>query len=387
MSILFCIREQFLPIVGSYSFRINRLLQRLEDSEKIFLVPKNQDKKIVERSYNSLTFQTFTPIPRFSYWYKSLAIFPFVLECSNIMKRISKKNDVKVIYGFGFTVALNSRMSAKNIPLILDICEADLPYARLSNQSFISSFLATHAENFIFSSIENKEGEIFVLNHTMKDYLKKRGLTKKKINVAYDGTDPSIFEPKSFDEKKKHPSLIFTGDLDSRDGVDILIKSFVRVKREFKDARLYIIGDGPFLPRLKTLASKLNISKNVVFTGWIPFKKLMNELPNFLLGIIPSKYHLMNDLTIPRKTFEFMAAGVPVIASDLNAMREVIKNGQSGLLFKPDDHESLSEAILRLICNPSLYNRIQKNGRKISEKYGIDNEVVKIEKSIRKYAL
>jgi glycosyltransferase involved in cell wall biosynthesis len=386
MSILFCIREQFLPIVGSYSFRINRLLKRLEDSEKMFLVPRNQDKKIVEKTYNSLTFQTFTPIPRFSYWYKSLVIFPFVLECSTIMKKISNMNDVKVIYGFGFTVALNSRMSTSNTPLVLDICEADLPYARLSNQSSISGFLAAHAENFIFSSIEDKEGEIFVLNQAMKDYFKKRGITSKKIRVAYDGTDPSIFKPKSFDEKRKNPCIIFTGDLDSRDGVDILIKSFVRVKREFKDVRLYIIGDGPFLPRLKNLASKLNLSNNIIFTGWIPFEKLMKDLPNFLVGVVPSKYHLMNDIAIPRKTFEFMAAGVPVVASDLNAMREVIQNNQSGLFFNTDDHESLSEAIIRLISDPSMYNRIQKNGREISEKHGVDKEVAKIERSIRKYA-
>jgi len=384
MSILFCIREQFLPIVGSYSFRINRLLKRLDDKEKIFLVPKNQDKKIVEKNYNSLTFQTFTPIPRFSYWHKSLAIFPFLLECSAMMNEISKKIDVKVIYGFGFTVALNSRMSAKDIPLILDICEADLPYARLSKHSSISNFLTINAENFIFSSLDDKEGEIFVLNYAMKDYLIKRGINGNKIKIAYDGTDPSIFKPKDFDEKS--PDIIFTGDLDSRDGVDTLIKSFVRVSKEVEDARLYIIGDGPFLPRLKTLASKLNINKNVVFTGWMPFEKLMKNLPNFLLGVVPSKYHLMNDLAIPRKTFEFMAAGVPVIASDLNAMREIIKNGQSGILSEPEDHEALAESILRLMFNPSLYKKIQKNGREIAEKYSIDNEVVKMEKSIRKYA-
>jgi len=383
MSILFCIREQFLPIMGSYSFRINRLLTRLEDAEKIFLIPKNQDKKIVEKSYNSLTFQTYTSIPRFSYWYKSLAILPFILECSTIMKRITKMKDVKAIYGFGFTVALNS-MNMKNIPLILDICEADLPYARLNNQSSISSFFTSHAENFIFSSIEDKEGEIFVLNRAMKEYLKKRGMNSKKIKIAYDGTEPSIFKPKSFDEKK--PNIIFTGDLDSRDGVDVLIKSFVSVKEKFKDAKLYIVGDGPFLSRLKTLASKLKISKNVIFTGWVPFEKLVKSLPNFLLGVVPSKHHLMNELTIPRKIFEFMAAGIPVIASDLSAIREVVKNDRTGLLFDPDDQESLSEAILRVMCNSVLYNRIQKNGRRISEKYGIENEVVKIERSIRKYA-
>ncbi len=387
MSILFCIREQFLPVVGSYSFRINRLLNRLKDSEKIFLVPKNQNKKIIERSYKSLTFQTFAPIPRFSYWYKFAALFPFVLECSTIMKKIVEVKDVKVIYGFGLTIALNSHMSTNNIPLILDICEADLLYARLRNQSFISSFLTSHVENFILSSIENNEGKIFVLSKSMKDYLKKRGLNGKKIKIAYDGTDPSMFKTKSFYDKKKYPNIIFTGDLGPRDGVDILIKSFVRVKKDFKDAKLYIVGDGPFLPRLKVLASKLNISKNVVFTGWIPFKKLVKDLPSFLLGIVPSKHCLMNELAIPRKTFEFMAAGVPVIASDLSAIREVIKTNQSGLLFDPDDHESLSEAILKLMSNPCLYNRIQKNGIKTSEKYGVENEVTKIEKSIRKYVV
>jgi len=225
-----------------------------------------------------------------------------------------------------------------------------------------------------------------VLTRAMKDYLKERVLNSEKIKIAYDGTDPSIFKPKSFDEKREHPCIVFTGDLGSRDGVDVLIKSFVHVKKEFEDARLHIIGDGPFLPRLKNLASKLKISENVVFTGWIPFEKLVESLPNFLLGVVPSKYHLMNDLAIPRKTFEFMAAGIPVIASDLSAMREVIENGRSGLLFEPYNHEALSEKILRLMSDSHLYNKIQKNGRKISEKYGVDNEVAKIERSIRKYA-
>jgi glycosyltransferase involved in cell wall biosynthesis len=219
----------------------------------------------------------------------------------------------------------------------------------------------------------------------MKKYLEQKGIDSRRIHVVYDGTDPKMFRIRPVDAKRGNPSVVFIGDIDWRDGVDDLIISFADVVKELPEARLYIIGDGPLRSYLTKLVYKIGLYKHVLFTGWIPFSKLTQWLPNFMVGAIPSKNCLLNNIVIPRKTFELMAAGVPVVAPNLEAIKEIIENGVSGILFEPGNRNALKESILKLLTDEVLYNKIQQNGRIIAEKYSSDAEIAKISTLLRKY--
>jgi glycosyltransferase involved in cell wall biosynthesis len=80
-----------------------------------------------------------------------------------------------------------------------------------------------------------------------------------------------------------------------------------------------------------------------------------------------------------------MAAGVPVVASNLEAIKEIIEDGVSGVLFEAGNLNALKESILKLLTDEVLYNKIQQNGRVIAEKYSTDSEIAKINTLLRKY--
>jgi glycosyltransferase involved in cell wall biosynthesis len=378
-SILFYIREPFLPIRGSLHYRIHNILLNLNRVTKIFIVPSNQDEQIIRNAYsNSFVYKTHTTIPRFSIRSKFLMVSIFSTEAFFQLKKIIKKHNIKVIYAFGPLILINLYYNHLEIPCFLDLTETDLPYVKLSENKILSRTVGLHIENLLLSYAEKTNTELIVLSELMKKYLIKKGIKANNMLVVYDGTNPDLFSPIDY-SKKHNKSIAFIGDIDNRrDGIDVLLKAFSYVVKSLNEVKLYIIGDGPDLQKMIKLCSKLQLHKNVVFTGWIPFSQLTRILPTFSTGVVPSKKTLLNEMVIPRKTFEYMAAGLPVVASNLPAIREVIKDNFSGMLFTPDDEIDLSEKLIELLTNEELYMKIQRNGIMIARQYNVNKEINKI---------
>jgi len=385
-SILFYIREPFLPIRGSLHYRIHNILLNLNRATKLFIVPSNQDEQIIRNTYpNSFVYKTHTPIPRFSIRSKFLMVSIFSTEVFFQLKKIIKKHNIKAIYAFGPLILINLYYNRLEIPCFLDLTETDLPYVKLSENKILSRTVGLHIENLLLSYAEKTNPELIVLSESMKKYLIKKGIKANNMLVVYDGTNPDLFSPIDY-SKKHNKSIVFIGDVDNRrDGIDVLLKAFSYVVKLLNEVRLYIIGDGPDLQKMIKLCSKLQLNKNVVFTGWIPFSQLTRILPTFSIGVVPSKKTLLNEMVIPRKTFEYMAAGLPVVASNLPAIREVIKDNFSGRLFTPENEIDLSEKLIELLTNEELYMKIQRNGIMIARQYNVNKEINKLLIKISSY--
>jgi glycosyltransferase involved in cell wall biosynthesis len=383
---MFIVRESFLPLRGSVSFRVSKLADNFNDLQRVFLVPRSQKAELLKERYRECyVYKTITDIPRFYSIYKPLSILSFGMEIISRVRKILQKHKIKTIYGFGSIISVSSKLGQWSTPLVLDIFETDLPSLRWSYKNSLLHYLGSLSERTVLSCLTSECHEVIVLTNAMKKYLEQKGIDSRRIHVVYDGTDPKMFRIRPVDAKRGNPSVVFIGDIDWRDGVDDLIISFADVVKELPEARLYIIGDGPLRSYLTKLVYKIGLYKHVLFTGWIPFSKLTQWLPNFMVGAIPSKNCLLNNIVIPRKTFELMAAGVPVVAPNLEAIKEIIENGVSGILFEPGNRNALKESILKLLTDEVLYNKIQQNGRIIAEKYSSDAEIAKISTLLRKY--
>jgi glycosyltransferase involved in cell wall biosynthesis len=196
--------------------------------------------------------------------------------------------------------------------------------------------------------------------------------------VVYDTTDPTLFSPIDYDVKISDPIVGFIGDIYYRDGVDVLIKAMAIVNKEMPNVKLYLVGDGPDKNRILKIAHRIGIEKNLVITGWLPFRKVVDLLHKMIIGVAPARPLLMNRLVIPRKVYEYMSAGVVTIASDLEAIREIIEDKNSGFLVKSLNFEELAEAILHLLYDRKLYTRIQHQARKTIEELSVEREVGRI---------
>ncbi|GAB4581312.1 MAG: glycosyltransferase family 4 protein [Anaerolineales bacterium] len=143
--------------------------------------------------------------------------------------------------------------------------------------------------------------------------------------------------------------IISVGRLAPEKNWKTLLEAIAQLVLSRPAVRLALIGDGPSLEELKNLAQELGIAQNVEFVGIVPFQDIPRYLKAADLFAFASTSETQGLVTI-----EALAAGLPVVAVDATGTRDVIRNGQDGLLTD-NTPESLARAIARLLENKTLY--------------------------------
>ena len=128
------------------------------------------------------------------------------------------------------------------------------------------------------------------------------------------------------------------GRLHEVKGFDILLRSAARLRDQGVDFRLRIAGDGPELGALRALRSELGLNSRVEFCGWL--SNTADFLSGLDLFVVPSRAEAFGLVVV-----EAMAAGVPVVASDIKGPRDILKGGRFGRLARSEDDEALASAI------------------------------------------
>ena len=154
-------------------------------------------------------------------------------------------------------------------------------------------------------------------------------------------------------------------ELHPNKGLDILIRSFASIVGKHKDAVLVIVGDGEQWSGLNTLARSLNLENRVFFAGFV--ENAREYLDAADVFVLPSRKE-----GLPTVILEAGLARVPVVASRVGAIPEIIEDGVSGLLISPDDVEGLTTALLRIKEDTALRERVRlalhaRNVRDFSE--------------------
>jgi glycosyltransferase involved in cell wall biosynthesis len=141
--------------------------------------------------------------------------------------------------------------------------------------------------------------------------------------------------------------LGYIGQLLRRKNLECLLTAFARLARSRGNLRLTIVGEGPLAGDLRRLAVSLGLDGRVTFTGYRADRLAM--LKTFDVLVLPSWRE-----GIPRCLMEAMAARVPVVASDIPGSRELIHDGRTGLLFRPEDPDQLAQVIATVLDRQEL---------------------------------
>ena len=142
----------------------------------------------------------------------------------------------------------------------------------------------------------------------------------------------------------KHPTFAFCGRLDFEKGVPLLLRAFARMHTAVPDAALRIIGRGPLQPELERLVAELDLASAVTFTGWLEPPQIDIHLADAWSLVVPSLWAEPSGLV----AIEAIMRGVPVIASRIGGLSEVVEDGRSGLLFPNGDEAALTERMLSI---------------------------------------
>lgn len=227
-----------------------------------------------------------------------------------------------------------------------------------------------------FKFILSRADKILSTSNIMAEETKK--YTRKKILITPFGIDLNKFGPKKVESIFKKDDIVLgtIRNLSPRYGIEVLLEAFKFLKEKFIQfpLKLLIVGGGELESKLKKLACDLNVKESVVFTGLVNYDKV-------------SEYHNMIDVFIAlsdddsHESFgvaiiEASATEKPVVVTNVGGLKEVVKDGETGFIIKPNDPIEAAKYIEKLILNKSLREEMGKNGRKrVSELYDFRNNL------------
>ncbi len=192
----------------------------------------------------------------------------------------------------------------------------------------------------------------------------EEGVKPEKIKIIFNGIDLADFSTAKNEahqsKLRKEPDTLIVlsvGRLVEQKGHEFLIRSAPAVVSNRPEVAFYIAGDGPLKDSLNALIASLGITDNFHLLG------NRKDVPELLgeadLFVLPSIYE-----GLPISLLEAMAAGLPVICTDIPAARDVIEDGVSGRLVPPKDVEALASAIVDLLSDQEKRNILAKNAEK-----------------------
>jgi glycosyltransferase involved in cell wall biosynthesis len=183
----------------------------------------------------------------------------------------------------------------------------------------------------------------------------------------------------ALDNRGPTPTVAYAGHLYAWKGVDVLLRALALVP----EARGLIVGGHeaePDLARLKQLAAELGIANRVTFTGLVEPSRVPELLQRATVLALPNPASAIStSFTSPLKLFEYMAAGRAIVASDLPAIREVLRDGADALLVTPGDPAALGAAIRRLLDDPALASTLARAALDAVPKYGWDRRAERLD--------
>ena len=203
---------------------------------------------------------------------------------------------------------------------------------------------------------------IFTRAKTTRDFLEKAGVPPENIFPVYDPCDLSIYHPADKTECRKKFGfggeeivMVHHGILHPNKGNDRIIAALPSLLEKCPQLRLLLVGDGPELPRLKQMAAERNLEKIVIFTGWLKELSEVNQALNAGdIGLVMRSGLATDHFAMTGALIHAMACGLPVLAARLRSIEEVIRDGENGFLFDPDNMEEFKAKLLMLAKDPAL---------------------------------
>lgn len=165
---------------------------------------------------------------------------------------------------------------------------------------------------------------------------------------------------------RREPVVLYLGGLERNRGSRLMIEAFARVHRQRPDARLLHVGH--FMPaglerEVRQQAQRAGIDDAIEIVGRVPFAEVGGHLARAAVGWVTWQPYAKNRKNVPTKLFEYMAFGLPVVASDLETTRAFVEPGATGHLVRADDPAAHAAAILSLIEDPDEAARAGLRGR------------------------
>jgi len=354
MKIIGIFTYDFYPIIGGQGRHLIELYHRIYN-KKGFLI----------FSPNTNNFKNHKTLFNYTKKFGSNLLYSFLLNFK--IKDLIKKYNLDIIHlncGHGGVLFLKNLKSKF-------VCTVFHTYYQ--QQKYIPSqkwkYLLYLLEKRMY---KNADKLIAISKDTMKALIRNYKVDPSKIKLIHCGVDFNKFK-KNEEVKKLENNLLFVGRLDNRKGIDFLVETIRLIKKDIPNINLFIIGQGKLRKKLERFVKDNNLESNIKFLGFIPDLYLPKWYSLCQLTIVPSIFEGFG-LTV----IESLACGTPVIATNVDGIRDIIKNNKNGILVKYNNKKELAKQVVRLLNNSSLRKEFSIKGLKsVKEKFNWDKIALK----------
>lgn len=282
--------------------------------------------------------------------FKNLSSILYILELSRYIRR--NKIDIVVSYFIDPTIMsfVASKLSFRKTRQVVSF--RDMGLLRNSQHKVLMKWIY-HRTPFLLANSEAVK----------QDYVENDNIPADKITVIYNGIDIEKFM--KIQRTQKRPDVIgIIANLNRRvKRVDVFLRAAACIYEKRKETSFIIIGEGKLKTELKILASKLGINNKVNFVG--RSYDVDKDLKKIHIGVNTSETEGFSNVIL-----EYLASGIPVVATNTGGNREIIVENKNGFLFTVNDYKELAEKTLLILDDETLYAKLSSNSRKsVSDRF------------------
>ena len=276
-------------------------------------------------------------------------------------KKILEKEEISVISQLYFIYAadFNLLKEIKDYPFVIGMCE--LPHPRLRDETGVLGHVIAHFGKKLIYPLFKRTLEhcdaLIVVNEATKE-LYANFLPESKMKVIPYGVDLTHFK---YSPLQPNHNILAVSRLIERRGLDYLIETMPIILKEYPDAYLHFVGDGPRKPILQEKAKKLDVERNIIFHGQVSSEELVDLYRNCFVFC-----HLSFADGWNQPALEAMATGRPVICTDA-PHNSMVEDGKTGFLIPIGGVDILSERIMQLFGDVGLAEKMGVEGRRKAE--------------------
>jgi len=277
--------------------------------------------------------------------------------------------EAHAVSGYGFPKALENQNIKK--PFIHTIHGVLADEYEQTKQNAYPSFRGRIANYFMhrLAKLEEETAHnanliVTISNYSLEKIQQHYGIEVSKVRIVPNGVDTEKFKPMDAKAVRQQfglgnePCVLFVGSLIPRKGLSFLVEAAKKIVKEQAETKFLFVGDGPLRNQLTASLEGANLLGNFKFLG------------NLKDDVLPAVYNCADVFVLPSiqegqgiVLLEAQASGKPVVAFDVGGVNEAVRNGETGLLVKRGSSGELADALLKLLSDKALREKIGANGR------------------------
>jgi glycogen(starch) synthase len=279
--------------------------------------------------------------------------------------------EAHAVSGYGLVKALNKQgIKRPFVHTIHGVLADEYEQARENGYQSFRSRIA----NYFMRRLAKLEGEtaknatliVTISQYSLEKIKQFYNVDEAKVRIVPNGVDPEKFKPLEDQEAIKRqfglgtePCVLFVGSLIPRKGLPFLVEAAKKIVKKYSGTKFVIVGEGPLKNQLLSNLATANLSGNFKFLG------------NVKEDMLPAVYNCADVFALPSiqegqgiVLLEAQASARPVVAFDVGGVNEAVRNGETGLLVKRGSSEELADALLKLLSDKALREKMGANGRR-----------------------